>query len=483
MDEAAHDTDGSPDGESLPGESLVSRVPPGPAADAVSAAAAAVVALEGLPSALHQVGSADLAPLVELLGVLVDRVQACVVMATAEALERGVVRESQAASPAQWVAAHAGRLEPGEASRVATVAAAVNQPDNVLLREAVASGACSARAAQVSLRELGKILPVLPGFARQECLAYFVQVAAAGGGAKELRHLSRWLVATYAGDQLEDQDAALERVEELSWSDLPGGLRRFIVDLAPGNAARLVAAVQAGAGPRPVVDPDTGASSPDPRSPGKRRADAFMDLIDLATSTDASTSHGSTTKLVVTMGLDDLRAEHARTRAAGAGHPSAGAARAGAARADRGRAGGLGVTSLGDTVDAGTIRRMACDADIIPMVLGSRSEPLDVGREQRLVKDGLRAAVVARDRCCTFPGCDRPPSFCEVHHVQPWYAGGRTSLLNSALLCRRHHAIVHRDNLTATVTPFTVHWHRGAASGVSAPTDAMGKVSSSANGP
>ncbi|WP_052590262.1 HNH endonuclease signature motif containing protein [Luteipulveratus mongoliensis] len=461
MGEAAHDPDGRPDSESLPGESLVSRVPPGPAADAVSAAAAAVVALEGLPSALHQVGSADLAPLVELLGALSDRVQACVVMATAEALERGVVRESQAASPAQWVAAHAGRLEPGEASRVATVAAAVNQPDNVLLREAVAAGACSARAAQVSLRELGKILPVLPGFARQECLAYFVQVAAAGGGARELRHLSRWLVATYAGDRLEDQDAALERVEELSWSDLPGGLRRFIVDLAPGNAARLVAAVQAGAAPQPVVDPDTGTSSPDPRSPGKRRADAFMDLLNLAESADTSTSHGSTTKLVVTMGLDDLRAEHARTRAAGAGHTSADRSSAGTrSGAGGGGSGGLGVTSLGDTIDAGTIRRMACDADIIPMVLGSRSEPLDVGREQRLVKDGLRTAVVARDRCCTFPGCDRPPSFCEVHHVQPWYAGGRTSLLNSALLCRRHHTIVHRDNLTATVTPFAVRWHR-----------------------
>ncbi|WP_052590446.1 HNH endonuclease signature motif containing protein [Luteipulveratus mongoliensis] len=400
------------------------------------AAVEAARALAGLPEALHQVGSADLAGLVELLGALSDRVQACVVMVAAEALERGVVRESQAASASQWVATHAGHLEPGEASRVATVAAAVNQPDNVLLREAVATGACSARAAQVALRELGRILPVLPGFARQECLAYFVQVAAAGGGARELRHLSRWLVATYAGDWLEDQDAALERVEELSWSDLPGGLRRFIVDLAPGNAARLVAAVQAGAAPQPTVDPDTGGQCPDPRSPGKRRADAFMDLLNLAESADASTSHGSTTKLVVTMGLDDLRAEQTSGRAGG----------------------GLGVTSLGDTIDAGTIRRMACDADIIPMVLGSRSEPLDVGREQRLVKDGLRTAVVARDRCCTFPGCDRPPGFCQVHHVQPWYLGGKTSLLNSALLCRRHHTIVHRDDLTATVTPFDVTW-------------------------
>jgi hypothetical protein len=93
------------------------------------------------------------------------------------------------------------------------------------------------------------------------------------------------------------------------------------------------------------------------------------------------------------------------------------------------------------------------------MVLGTDSEPLDVGRQERLFTKGLRTAVVHRDRCCSFPGCDRPPTWCRVHHVTHWINGGTTSLENAALLCERHHVIVHRDNITATVTKTGVRWH------------------------
>ena len=101
---------------------------------------------------------------------------------------------------------------------------------------------------------------------------------------------------------------------------------------------------------------------------------------------------------------------------------------------------------------------MACDADLIPVVLGGASEPLDVGRAKRLFTGGLRTAIIHRDRHCTFPGCDRPPDWCDAHHVKPWWAGGETTLTNAALLCARHHTIVHRDLLTATVTPTGVTW-------------------------
>jgi hypothetical protein len=108
---------------------------------------------------------------------------------------------------------------------------------------------------------------------------------------------------------------------------------------------------------------------------------------------------------------------------------------------------------------ATTIRRIACDAGIIPVVLGSRGEPLDVGREKRLVTPGLRLALIARDRGCSYPGCTVPPQWTDAHHVVPWISGGKTSLLNAALLCRRHHTHVHRYQLTATVTASTVTWH------------------------
>ncbi len=78
------------------------------------------------------------------------------------------------------------------------------------------------------------------------------------------------------------------------------------------------------------------------------------------------------------------------------------------------------------------------------VVLGARSEPLDVGRRTPVVPAALRRAVILRDRHCRFPGCDRPPAWCECHHVDHWATGGRTVLGNLLLLCRRHHGLVHR---------------------------------------
>ena len=98
-------------------------------------------------------------------------------------------------------------------------------------------------------------------------------------------------------------------------------------------------------------------------------------------------------------------------------------------------------------------------AAVIPMVLGSKGEPLDVGRSRRLVTGGLRAALWQRDQGCSFPGCSIPPQWTDAHHVVYWWVGGRTSLLNTALLCRRHHTHVHRHELTATVTATSVTWH------------------------
>ena len=93
------------------------------------------------------------------------------------------------------------------------------------------------------------------------------------------------------------------------------------------------------------------------------------------------------------------------------------------------------------------------------MVLAAPSEPLDVGRAKRLVTPAMLAALWARDKGCTFPGCTRPPTWCHAHHVRHWIDGGATSLANSALLCGRHHTIVHQRDLTATVTDTGVTWH------------------------
>ena len=103
---------------------------------------------------------------------------------------------------------------------------------------------------------------------------------------------------------------------------------------------------------------------------------------------------------------------------------------------------GHAVLGNGAPISAGEARRLACDANILPVVLNGRSAPVDVGRDHRLVTGALRLALNARDQGCCFPGCEKPPTSCEGHHIQPWWAGGRTALDNTALLCRHHHQLV-----------------------------------------
>jgi hypothetical protein len=96
---------------------------------------------------------------------------------------------------------------------------------------------------------------------------------------------------------------------------------------------------------------------------------------------------------------------------------------------------------------------MACDADLIPGVLGADGALLDVGRAQRLVTAAIWIALVVRDQHCAFPGCRRPPVMCHAHHIQHWIDGGPTCLENMVLLCGAHHRIIHS-------TPWQVRLHQ-----------------------
>ena len=107
--------------------------------------------------------------------------------------------------------------------------------------------------------------------------------------------------------------------------------------------------------------------------------------------------------------------------------------------------GAAAIPSCGETLSAGEVRRLACDAVVIPAVLGGVSEVLDVGRSHRFFTKAIRAALVLRDQGCAFPGCDAPPSACEAHHNQPWWAGGETSLSNGVMVCPYHHRLVEPD--------------------------------------
>jgi hypothetical protein len=97
----------------------------------------------------------------------------------------------------------------------------------------------------------------------------------------------------------------------------------------------------------------------------------------------------------------------------------------------------------GRPVDPATARRLACDAKAIPVVLGTRSEPIDLGRAAYVVTWALRRLLIMRDRGCAQPGCTRRANRCHAHHIRHWADGGPTTLDNLVLLCRYHHHLIH----------------------------------------
>ena len=111
----------------------------------------------------------------------------------------------------------------------------------------------------------------------------------------------------------------------------------------------------------------------------------------------------------------------------------------------------MAVLETGVPISAGWARELACDATIIPIVLGANSEPLDVGRATRLIPPALRRALIARDKGCAFPGCRRPPRWCDAHHIKHWADGGATCLENLVLLCEYHHQVIHHSDWTVKI--------------------------------
>lgn len=168
--------------------------------------------------------------------------------------------------------------------------------------------------------------------------------------------------------------------------------------------------------PVPEVDPTTCAEQPDPRDHGARMWDALVRLAQHALDTDAApTSHGTRPRVAITINADTMSGQQA----------------------------GTGVTEDGLELSGSAVRRIACDSDLIRVLLDADGCVLDVGRSHRLVTPAIWTALVVRDQHCAFPGCSRPPVMCHAHHIRHWINGGPTALDNLALLCGHHHRTIH----------------------------------------
>lgn len=96
-------------------------------------------------------------------------------------------------------------------------------------------------------------------------------------------------------------------------------------------------------------------------------------------------------------------------------------------------------------VTMNTVNRLVCDTGYRPVILDSDGSPLDLGREHRLFQPAQRLALNATQGGCVWPGCTKPPSFCEIHHIDQWHTGGKTDIRDGMLLCKHHHLLLHSN--------------------------------------
>ncbi|MDQ1675106.1 MAG: hypothetical protein QOC93_250 [Actinomycetota bacterium] len=231
-----------------------------------------------------------------------------------------------------------------------------------------------------------------------------------------------------------DPDGALARADRefhrrwLTAAVTDDGLVHLQGVLDAEGGAILLAALDAAAGP-PTPD--------DHRTRGQARADALVDLagrqLDAGT---LPTVGGRRPHLTLTASIESLRGGTAELTGTAAG-THAGAAQPGRLLV---RGPELGWTG---PIPVETARRLACDAFVTRLLLDPDGQPLHLGHTRRLASPAQRLALAHRDGGCVFPRCDRPPEWCDAHHITSWIDGGRTDLEALCLLCRFHHRFVH----------------------------------------
>ncbi|WP_344191750.1 HNH endonuclease signature motif containing protein [Pedococcus aerophilus] len=340
-----------------------------------------------------------------------------------EAIDRGEPGSGvRAMTAVQWVREFAPSTRAGGARAVVEVAAAFAKPVNEPVRVAVQSGRLPVRSAAVVVTEADRLRPVLAAGAEPHVLAGLVDMAVEHG-PRGCRMVRPALLARYGRDgQLQvEQDVARRFVALSGPADDGSGISEYRLVLDTEGRAVLEAALGPLSAPRPVE------GERDLRSCDQRRGEALVALVRRAVAAGQGVGPVAKAQLVVTVDWASL------------------------ASGVRGAGVTVGGADAGTLIAPETVRRLACDASVLPVVLGSAGEVLDQGRAARLFTTAQTRRLWLRDGGCTFPGCSVPAQWADAHHLVHWADFGVTDVGNAALLCGRHHTVVHSRRLAGQV--------------------------------
>jgi Domain of unknown function (DUF222) len=238
--------------------------------------------------------------------------------------------------------------------------------------------------------------------------------AAASCDPTELARFARELRSRLGAD--ESAEAAAQRKYDSRWVTITptfDGMHSIAGMLDPASAATVRAALA------PLLER---AGDIDERTVGQRCADGLVSLAELAMRTGQLPDHGGEKpQLVALLPFSDLMNDL--------------------------ETGHSGLATLnGFDITPRTARMIACDAGIIPAVLGSHGEVLDLGRKQPTWSLAQRRALRIEDGGCRFPGCQAGLDRCRIHHIDHWAHGGRTDISNGVHVCLFHHWLIHHSN-------------------------------------
>lgn len=391
--------------------------------------------------ALWGLGGGEVDAVLVGLERVVSRVRARSLTLVAEGRRRNRASAVGATSATVWLA-QLLHVSPAAASRLDAQSrvlddAAVDPVTEPLVADA-RTGMCGIEQAVVAADAVADLPEDLSAQERSACVAS-MREAAARFDPVQVRRLGGHLLDVVDPDRAQQllarrlarEEAQATARRELVVGTPDGGLVRGRFTLPTADAAVVTAALRplaapkpaaGGVGPDPWTDPVAARSAGatrDERSHGQRMADALVELCTRSlTQGDLPAGGGERPQLVVTVAVDHLRELLT----------------------------GTGQLLDGTDLSPATLRRLACDAAVLPAVLGGAGQPLDIGRETRVVPTGLRRALMLRDRGCAFPSCDRPPDWTDAHHIRHWADGGETKLDNLVLLCGHHHRYTHSDS-------------------------------------
>jgi Domain of unknown function (DUF222) len=231
-------------------------------------------------------------------------------------------------------------------------------------------------------------------------------------GKRDTRSLYRWglsLVHQLAPQEMEAEEERRERRRYLRLTESFDGGYELEGYLDPVRGARLKTAIQGVLGPR---------KKGDERTSGQRCADGLDEIATRVLDRgELPVRGGQRPHLTITASLETLRAD-----------PGAPAA----------------LLDWGFPLSGKALRRIARDAEITPILINKKGDPLHVGRKYRTATPKMRRALDERDRQCIFPGCTAHPEWTEGHHEVPWERDGLTDIDEMSLLCGRHHRMVTR---------------------------------------